>query len=357
MNMPYAIPTHDRGSSIWEKALVAFLVNAAGGVAQQGVENAMARDFAPEFGEEKAGGLSKLISGPKVGKADASQRRQQAFVADQNEAARMAAAGQSEADAANALLRQDRTIAAGRESDEMRLDAQNAQSYLDARNADLQRSRSLDDRSALARLESQLYNERPDVKSQAARDAAAAEEAIARTNFQKQITEEMELARRAREGRPTTASSTKPRDSILKQAAVEKTKDSDHNGLAQAIADFLVGDPYADATYAPGVTIEPNTLRQISRDAIKSQPLTPSDGSNTRANEAIADTMRGFGYGVTNFFRPQNWRGDMETAVYEPENGSLPAQLQSRYDALSDKNSATAQHLISLGKLLGITIK
>lgn len=217
MNMPYAIPTHDRGSSIWEKALAAFLVNAAGGVAQQVVENAMARDFAPEFGEEKAGGLSKLISGPKVGKADASQRRQQAFVADQNEAARMAAAGQSEADAANALLRQDRTIAAGRESDEMRLDAQNAQSYLDARNADLQRSRSLDDRSALARLESQLYNERPDVKSQAARDAAAAEEAKARTEFQRTIMQEL-----SGRGKPAAGAAPAPANGTIITPAMQR---------------------------------------------------------------------------------------------------------------------------------------
>lgn len=187
MNMPYSMPTYDKGASIWEKALAAFLVNAAGGVAQQGVENAMARDFAPEFGEEKAGGLSKLISGPKVGKADATQRRQQAFVADQNEASRMAAAGQSEADAANALLRLDRQTQAGLDEQTLRDMNADLRTTREVTASDARLTRELEGRTGLTQLEERLRNERPDVKSQVARDTAAAEEAMARTAFQRQI--------------------------------------------------------------------------------------------------------------------------------------------------------------------------
>jgi len=200
MNMPYAIPTHDRGSSIWEKALAAFLVNAAGGVAQQGVENAMARDFAPEFGEEKAGGLSKLISGPKVGRDDAKMRRAQAFTAGENEAARMAAAGQSEADAANALLRLDRQTQAGLDEQTLRDMNADLRTTREVGASDARLTRELEGRTALTQLEERLRNERPDVKSQAARDAAAAEEANARTEFQRTIMREFNGR-----GQPTAA--------------------------------------------------------------------------------------------------------------------------------------------------------
>lgn len=187
MNMPYSIPTYDKGPSIWEKALASFLVSAAGNVATQGVENAMSRDYAPEFGEEKAGGLSKLVSGPKVGKEDAKTRRQQAFVRDENEASRLAAQGQSDADAMNALLRQDRQLTAGRESDELRLLAQQGQSDADTANAALRQERDATNRTALARLEAELYGQRPDVLSQVDRDRAAAAESNSQTEFRRSI--------------------------------------------------------------------------------------------------------------------------------------------------------------------------
>lgn len=76
MNMPYSIPTVEKGPKIWERALAQFLVNAAGGLATQGAENVMSRDYASEFGEDPATGWGRLTQGPKVGAEAAEQRRQ-----------------------------------------------------------------------------------------------------------------------------------------------------------------------------------------------------------------------------------------------------------------------------------------
>ena len=108
MSMPYAIPTYEKGPNIFEKALATFLVNAAGGVAQQGAQNVMSRDYAKDVGQTPAGAWSKLVSGPQVTAEQAKQIRAEKFTAGENEADRMARAGQSDADAANALLRLDR---------------------------------------------------------------------------------------------------------------------------------------------------------------------------------------------------------------------------------------------------------
>lgn len=124
MSMPYSIPSYDKGPSIWEKALAAFLVNAAGGVASRGTENLMSRDYAKEFGEKPAGTWGRLVGGPAVGEADAKQRRQNVFVSteaqkgrdatrEESDFDRMFKGTQDEAAAKNRLLQQDAATQAG----------------------------------------------------------------------------------------------------------------------------------------------------------------------------------------------------------------------------------------------------
>lgn len=187
MNMPYAIPTYEVGPSLWEKALTSFLVSAAGNAAQTGISNAMSRDYAQDFGEEKAGGLQKLINGPRVNGRDAALRRDQAFTAEQSALGREATANQNEVNDLNALERLRMQLEAGRESDMLRADTAQNNAEVDALNADLQRSRAAEDRTALTELEARLHGERPDIKSQVARDNAAAAEAQARADFQSRI--------------------------------------------------------------------------------------------------------------------------------------------------------------------------
>lgn len=81
-----------------------------------------------------------------------------------------------------------------------------------------------------------------------------------------------------------------------------------------------------------------------------SQPQQPV--TRMSARDAISDTMRATGYGVSNLFRPSSWRGptsaDEGVANYRPEEGALLGQLQSRLAALDDPDSPTAQELRTL---------
>jgi hypothetical protein len=68
LNVPSYIPSQvvRKEPKLWEAALAQLLTQAAGGVAGRGIENVMSRDYAPEFGMEKAGTLEKFISGPRA---------------------------------------------------------------------------------------------------------------------------------------------------------------------------------------------------------------------------------------------------------------------------------------------------
>lgn len=124
MSMPYSIPTYEKGPNIWEKALSALLVNTASGVAQQGTQNLMSHENAGEFGQQPASTWQRLIGGPTVSDQAATQRRGQAFTGreaakqrvfegDQTQLGLDARAAQSDADAQNAMLRQDTQIQGG----------------------------------------------------------------------------------------------------------------------------------------------------------------------------------------------------------------------------------------------------
>lgn len=124
MSMPYSIPTYEVGPNIWEKALGALLTSTASGVAQQGTQNLMSHENASEFGQQPASAWQRLIGGPTVSDQAATQRRGQAFTGkeaakqrvfegDQTQLGLDARAAQSDADAQNAMLRQNTQIQGG----------------------------------------------------------------------------------------------------------------------------------------------------------------------------------------------------------------------------------------------------
>lgn len=90
MNMPFSIPTYEKGPSIWERALASFLVNAAEGTAQAGTKNVFEGEHAQDFGEQ-GNGFSKLWKGAKVNDAEAKQRNAQKFEAGQSSLGRQSA--------------------------------------------------------------------------------------------------------------------------------------------------------------------------------------------------------------------------------------------------------------------------
>ncbi len=76
INAPSYIPhqVYEKRRNPWETALIQILGQAVSGAAMKGVDNVMSRDFAENFGETKAGGLDKLVSGPKVTAQEAGRR-------------------------------------------------------------------------------------------------------------------------------------------------------------------------------------------------------------------------------------------------------------------------------------------
>lgn len=76
--MPSYIPTQvvQKDRNPWEMALISFLANAGGNVVGNMVDNATAPEMAGEFGEQPQSFGKKLLSGPKVGRQEAGQRRQ-----------------------------------------------------------------------------------------------------------------------------------------------------------------------------------------------------------------------------------------------------------------------------------------
>ena len=82
------------------------------------------------------------------------------------------------------------------------------------------------------------------------------------------------------------------------------------------------------------------------------EELLPSlKGTPQRANETVADVMRGAFYGATNVMRPSMWTGTTTpsgaaAAIYTPEKSpEYLNQLTSRLDAMSDKTSPRAVSL------------
>lgn len=77
LNVPSYIPTTvvPKEQAMWKQLLMSVLAQTAGKVAGQGVENAMSRDSAAEFGQTPATGFDKLVSGPKVNERQATSLR------------------------------------------------------------------------------------------------------------------------------------------------------------------------------------------------------------------------------------------------------------------------------------------
>jgi hypothetical protein len=93
---------------------------------------------------------------------------------------------------------------------------------------------------------------------------------------------------------------------------------------------------------------------QPSASGVPAAPQAPApakvSGGNS-ANDAVADSIRAFGYGVANMFSPSSYFpgssvGSDALAAYRPElTPQYKEQLANRLASLSDQNSPTAQAL------------
>lgn len=93
MSMPYSIPRYEKGPSLWEKALGALLVNAAGTAADKATANVMSSDNAAEFGQTPRTGFGRLLD-PVVGDKEAAQLREQRFQSGESKLGREFQTGQ-----------------------------------------------------------------------------------------------------------------------------------------------------------------------------------------------------------------------------------------------------------------------
>jgi hypothetical protein len=78
--------------------------------------------------------------------------------------------------------------------------------------------------------------------------------------------------------------------------------------------------------------------------------VAPSGGPGVRANEAIADRLRGAGYWMKNMVSPSSWGLDNGVLTFDPGRpggGYLP-QLESRLAAMTDRSSPRAMQLQAL---------
>lgn len=101
---------------------------------------------------------------------------------------------------------------------------------------------------------------------------------------------------------------------------------------------------------------EPEMYTDLSTLTRMAEPVVEAAASRgqaqTRAREAIGDRLRQMGYGVSNFFRPSNWRAAGDAVVFDPAPEVVIPQLQGRLDLLTDPTSVTAQRIRSQLELL-----
>lgn len=330
IQMPFSIPTYEKGPSILEKALGALLVNVASGVAQHGTENLMSRDYAGEFGETPTKGFGRLL-GPKVGENEAKQRRQNIFVTgeaekerdfnrDQAELKYLNEQGLADAAAANARLRQQDAIQGN-------LDER----FLQDKNAGLRIGQEATAQQELARLRASLEASDPGRLAQAEADRARARQSNAEAGLYERF---------ANRGTSTAQpAAPAPTSNVAKFAQGQNAGPRPSSQESLPHPDLLVGEP---PTLPPRpMEFDPNTLGR--RPVLEPNVAQPAD-FGTDANDAIADTMRAGGYGIANFFSPSNWHGNMEGAYYDPTD-DLVRQLEARIAALANQQGPTAQQL------------
>lgn len=174
LNVPSYIPTTvvQKEPKAWEKALLAILTQAGAAAAQQGVQNAMSQEYAPEFDKTSTTGFQKFLKGPTV-----NERQALASRADTGATNRL----QSEMDAARAMqankldaeAMHDASTYADRGLDNVDRDIaarglEKIRGETDARNLGIKAT----DEQALARLKAQLERDDP-YRTAMAGDAAS----------------------------------------------------------------------------------------------------------------------------------------------------------------------------------------
>jgi hypothetical protein len=136
-------------------------------------------------------------------------------------------------------------------------------------------------------------------------------------------------------------------------------------GSTPVLGDTLATEPAPETQVAQAAAPAPRAVSQFEQELAKPpvslqapqapkaiEELLPSlRGTPARANEAVADWMRGTFYGATNIVRPSMWESvttpqGAAAAIYQPQKSDAYfGQLQSRLDALSDKSAPAAVRL------------
>lgn len=84
LGLPSTVPVQqvEKRTPLWQQLLGQILMQTAGGVVNQGVQNSMSRDFAGDYKEAPSSGVDKFMHGPKVSQAEDVRRKGQAFDTD-----------------------------------------------------------------------------------------------------------------------------------------------------------------------------------------------------------------------------------------------------------------------------------
>jgi len=354
LNLPYSIPTYQKPPSILQQALAAALTNVASSAGKNVAENLTSRDYATEADGGKATGFDRLLHGVKVNESmakqrsaysheDAAQKSGQDFTRGENVMQRDFTSGE------NTKRNQ---FDLSRDAQKEKFDVQRDISNNTQADSRTDRQMTHAEKMAQDAYEKQAVLEQIKFGLQhgGAQEDVATEQARG-LKLSNDYREKLQGGKSQVPGQPQVD----PGLLKYKQGAQTATPTS-VDPTQVAMAQFLAPNPGAGdnyGTYPQGQlplseqSIEPNTLQQVPTSS-----LAIPDGTSTNANDAIADLMRSVGYGATNLVRPSNWQGSSDVAQYRPEKGSLPAQLQSRYDALTDKTGSTALHLQKLMQLL-----
>lgn len=273
-----SVPSHvpvvqtQKEPKLWEKALLSMLTQIGTAAIGEGVGNVMERDFAPEFGEDKAKGMDKLLRGASVDERQAGQRREINAADRRQRIGIMADATRDRFNATEATRRQTAGIEADITKEE--LDQQRFMAGLQDRGQDrTARNRVVDKQMHGAFLLEQIKALRAQQLQEAVL-AAQQPESAARTAKLQEETEGQRLGNRYQaQGLPPSSTSAPISDELTPrqqavQAAAERRRLQDERAEHMAnrrryspTPEETLADNLAKRAAANGVTPEQVTSR------------------------------------------------------------------------------------------------
>lgn len=145
-----------------------------------------------------------------------------------------------------------------------------------------------------------------------------------------------------------TPSSAKPAPTAEASAITQPANPTDAAAVPPMLA--RTGTPFAapSAQAAPASAAAMPQMSQPPKDMVIDESLLRGTTSpRADANEAVANAMRRFGYGVSELATPSNWQGvsGPSGAPFTFVNKTKLSNLKSQLDALSNKQSETAKRL------------